>query len=103
VPLDGELRARAIRRAILRTDRLLAAVLAEWSDENLPELTEVPAANCWKPRVMGRPREDRWVQDAAAISARLGLPLRATPRLPLPRRGGNVVSAERCRSAVRVL
>src|SRR4051794_26172175 len=46
VTLDADLRAKAIRRAMLRPDQLLAAALAEWPDAAWPRRSAPSWAWC---------------------------------------------------------
>ena len=51
--LDGDLRARAIRRAMLRPDVLLAAALAECPDADLAAAIGADVDRVWQLRLMG--------------------------------------------------
>lgn len=69
MPLDHQaLRAHTIRRAMLHPDRYLAAVLAEWPDEDLAHATGALPDQVWQLRLCGYPRADRWSDDLQAMA-----------------------------------
>jgi hypothetical protein len=69
VTLDAGLRRRAIVRAMLRPDQLLAAALAELPDEDLAAAIGGDPARVWKLRVMSFPRDRSWAADVRAMAA----------------------------------
>jgi hypothetical protein len=75
--LDADLRRRAVVRAQLHPDRLLAAALAEYPDEDLAAAIGAPSASCWRLRLMGFPRDTHWADDVQ----RMAEAVEADPRL----------------------
>ena len=69
-PLDLLLR-HAIRRAMRRPDRYLAAALAELTDEWVAAELGCPPGRVWRLRLCGWPRTDRWAEDVAAMATTL--------------------------------
>src|SRR3954470_17480982 len=67
-PWQQEAIRSTIRKAIARPDRYLAAVLAEWLDEDLARELGCSRTVVWRLRLMGWPRADRWDADVALMA-----------------------------------
>ena len=65
---DRTVLAQAIRYAIRRPDRYLAALLAELPDEDLADAVGADAQLVWRLRLAVWPRRSRWDQDVAALA-----------------------------------
>lgn len=71
VSVRGMDRARlgqAIRQAMRAPDRYLAAVLAEWPDEDLSVEIGADRHLIWQLRLCGYPRAERWAADLVDLA-----------------------------------
>jgi len=68
---DPALRAQAIRHAMRRPDRYLAAALAEWTDEALAAELGTDPRQIWQLRVASYPRGAQWDVTIQAYAALL--------------------------------
>jgi hypothetical protein len=71
VSVRGMDRARlgqAIRQAMRAPDRYLAAVLAEWPDEDLAAELGADRHLIWQLRLCGYPRAERWAADVVDLA-----------------------------------
>jgi hypothetical protein len=72
-PVQQEALRVALRRAMLRPERYLAAALAEWTDEVLAVELGCSPRVLWRLRLMGWPRADRWETDVQLMAEALGV------------------------------
>ena len=70
----------ALRRAMLRPDRYLAAALAEWPDEDLAAETGADPGKVWQLRLCGWPRNSAWAADVRQLAALVDADPRALAR-----------------------
>jgi hypothetical protein len=77
----AELRRYAIRHAMCRPHRFLAAHLAEFTDEVLATLLACPTGEVWRLRLAHRPRPDLWDTQVADIAATIGANAKALDSL----------------------
>jgi hypothetical protein len=64
----------AVRHAIARPERYLAAALAEWTDEYLAAELGCRTSNVWRLGLCGWPRTAQWNRDVAQMAAAVGCP-----------------------------
>jgi hypothetical protein len=67
--LDPALIARAVRLAMTRPDRYLAAPLAEWPDDDLAAAIGADPARVWLLRLAGWPGLEHWAADLDQLAA----------------------------------
>jgi hypothetical protein len=65
---ESAFRARTIRQAMQRPDRYLAAVLAEWPDEDLAYAIGALPGEVWKLRLAGYPSTRRWATNIQQLA-----------------------------------
>jgi hypothetical protein len=66
---DADLRRRAIVRAMLRPDELMAAALAEWPDLDLATAIDADVARVWQLRFSVWPRPGYWRTDVQRLAS----------------------------------
>ena len=72
MPLDDDLRARALHEAMEQPDRFLAASLAALPDEALAAETGIDIDRVWQLRLKRVPRGIHWVADIRELAASVG-------------------------------
>jgi hypothetical protein len=65
---DADLRAHLLRRAMLRPAVFLAAVLAEWPDEDLAAAIGADPLKVWHLRLCRHPTTEYWHEDVAQLA-----------------------------------